>query len=173
MDLAGTYITSTDQFLAVTDERSLIEATDDPRDGLTDALSFDELEAGPDASLEAITAVLNEAVDDAEAFIDSYARNRYAVPLTPTDEQATRLAVRWAWITIRERRGILSQADADAARKELIRVAEQISNGTIRLVSDLTATSSTAAAVHRYGSAERRFGRDKFSGNRGDVWWQR
>lgn len=173
MDLNGTYITSTDQFLAVTDERSLIETADDQKDGLTSATSFAELVAGPDPSLDSIAEVLNDAVEDAEAFIDGYARIRYAVPLTPTDEQATRLAVRWAWITLRERRGALTQADADAARSKLIDVAKQIAAGDIRLVSDLTTASSTNAAVVSYGSAERRFGRDKFSGRPLDVWWHR
>jgi len=170
--LAGRYITSTDDFLAVTDEKSLIEATDDPRGPETDLESFDELEAAatadPDSDEAAVLAqiidVIDRVVGSVEPIIEAFGATRYAIPFAPVDPTVKSLAVRWAWIDLQERRGTITTDDAERKRDSLRAIGDRISDGRIVLQSALTVEEVTGDDVFAHGGATRRFSQAIFDG---------
>jgi phage gp36-like protein len=165
--IAGSrYVTDTSNFLAVTDEKSLIETADDPRGATTDAESFVELAAGAADPRDQILEVISEAVKDAEGTIEGFGAGIYTIPFVPIDPLVKSLALRWAWISLRERKSMLTQSEADDARRAIRDFGDRIANKTIRLVSTLLGdtTALGTSEIHAWGSQEQRLSRDRFEG---------
>ncbi len=57
------------------------------------------------------TGVLDAAIAEADALIDSYASKRFAVPFTTPSTQITKLSARLAGYYLRRGRGVLTQPD--------------------------------------------------------------
>lgn len=173
--LAGRYITDTDDFLAVTDEKSLIQAADDPKGPETALESFAELEAAAPGSddeevLDAALVVINKAVKDAESIVESFGAKLYAIPYAPVDGAVKALAVEWAWISLQKRRGTISTDDAERQRETLRSIGDRWADGRYALVSAKLVDSEVAGEeMFAYGGAERRFTQEGFDGLGGNY----
>lgn len=173
--LAGRYITDTDDFLAVTDEKSLIQAADDPKGPETALESFVELEAAAPGSddeevLDAIIAVINSEIALTEPIIESFGGGRYVIPYAPVDGTIKSLAVEWAWIGLQKRRGTLSVDEAERQRDSIRSIGDRIADGRYALVSAKLVDSEAAGEeFFAYGGAERRFTQEGFDGIGGNY----
>jgi len=89
----ATYASRADVVLAAGGEARLLQITDFDGDGLEDS------------------GIVTDAVDEAEAQINTYARKRFATPFDPVPESIRRLAANLAVYVLKARRDALTESD--------------------------------------------------------------
>lgn len=167
----GAYIKDPVDFKTVTTEPELIAALDDPENPFleTEGMTFEELEAASPTTYAAVIANANEIIRDAEDMVHAYARPfGYAIPLLKAgapDPIAKSVAVRLAWISMRQRRKIISTDQAELERDRIQRgELRDIARGVLVLDVEHDASVTTSASVYAVTSNERVFSRDRLRG---------
>jgi phage gp36-like protein len=164
--LTGTrYITDTDDLLMVADEKTIIEAADDPEPPNTYAKSFAELDAaavtggaGSDAEKvrDKVLATLVLVVKAAESIVESYGKGLYVLPFAPLDSVLKTLIADWTWYRLRVRRGMYRAADDQrSAERTLIDKSVQVRDETL-ILSAVRLDIGSLDLIYSYGTSDRR-----------------
>lgn len=134
-----------DDILYLLNETALIQLTDDDGAGEIDD--------------EKVT----RAIADADAAIDAYCQDRYAIPLSPVPAKIRQISVDIAAYNLYSRSDLeMPEIRADR-NKEAIRFLEKVAEGKIPLGSDTPSPANTGHAVNVEHN-DRIFTRDKMSG---------
>lgn len=167
----GAYIQEPADFKTVTTEPELIAALDDPENPHIDTseATFALLEDEAPPTYAALVATANEIIRDAEDMVEAYARPlAYAIPLAKSgvpDPIAKSVAVRLAWISLRQRRKIISTDQAELERDRIQRgELRDIARGVLVLDVDRVAGMTTSASVYAVTSSPRVFSRELLDG---------
>lgn len=127
------------------DEETLIQLTDDPGYGEVD------------------DDVVDRAIADADATIDSYCQGRYVLPLSPVPAKVRMVSVDIAIYNLYSRRGDTAPDVRKDRHKEAIRWLEKVAEGKVELGADTPASDNTAHSVD-IENEDREFTRTKMSG---------
>jgi hypothetical protein len=122
------------------------------------ALTFAELFAASAPNHAAVVAAINGKIPAVENEIESYATRRgYAIPLSPVDAVAKKLAARMLWIDLRQLGKSLTSTAAEEERDKIRRGdLESVANGKLPLTAAMTATAAPSSHVYRFTDAATR-----------------
>jgi phage gp36-like protein len=134
-----------DDILNLLNETALIQLTDD------------------DGAGEIDTDKVTRARADADATIDAYCQDRYAIPLSPVPSKIRQISVDIAAYNLYSRSDLAMPEIRADRNKEAIRFLEKVAEGRIKLGSATPSPSNTDNAVNM-DSNDRIFTRDKMSG---------
>jgi hypothetical protein len=170
----GAYIKEPVDFKVVTTEPELINALDDPENPVipVNVDTFVELAADYPAVYASVVETGNEIIRDAEQMVEAYSQvQNYGIPLLiqngEPDPMAKSIAVRLAWISMRQRRHIITTDQAELERDRITRgELRDIARGVLVLTALRVAAAGPAMAANIYAvtSAERVFSREKLDG---------
>jgi phage gp36-like protein len=134
-----------DDILNLLNETALIQLTDDDGAGEIDGDK------------------VARAIADADATIDAYCQDRYAIPLSPVPSKVRQISVDIAAYNLYSRSDLeMPEIRADR-NKEAIRFLEKVAEGKIKLGSATPSPANTDNTVNM-DSNDRNFTRDKMSG---------
>ena len=129
----GDYATRTNVVFAAGGEERLLQLTDANSDGLEDA------------------SIVDDAIEEAEALINSYVRKKREVPVVPAPPILVKLAAKIAVYVLKEHRDAVTERDA-MLHDDRIRWLENFAKGTVVL----GVNPAPAASPHNQPSSTER-----------------
>lgn len=109
------------------------------------------------------SAVLDEAIETADAVINSYLQRRYAVPLSPVPEVVKQQSLTIAYYYLQQRRGAISE-DTRNAYRDAIAWCKDVARGDVLLGVEPEPEESENLGGVKYQADDQVFGRGKFLG---------
>ncbi|HEC12314.1 MAG TPA: DUF1320 domain-containing protein [Acidiferrobacteraceae bacterium] len=120
---------------------------------LSDRFGDDELKQLADRDDDNVidTAIIDQAITDAESVIDSYLKSRYTLPLSPVPDV---IKLHCANIARYLLMGVIANEEAETRHKEALQFLKDVARGLASLGVDDATTTSGVRVVTQQGESK-------------------